>query len=171
MKKLFILFVAVGFAFAANAQSSPTPVTTAPSDATSQPDPNAPVFKFTEETFDFGTIPQGTPAPHSFVFTNVGKSPLIISTVDKSCGCTTPTWSSEPVLPGKTGTVTATYNAAGAGAFTKSITIHSNASEPTKTLFIKGTVQATATDQTPPSDKQALPNSTTPANTGNTIPK
>ena len=43
------------------------------------------VFKFSEETFDFGEIPQGTPAPHAFTFTNVGKSPLIVSQVDKSC--------------------------------------------------------------------------------------
>lgn len=142
MKKFFTLFLTVGFAFAMNAQT-----TTAPSD---QPDPNAPAFKFTEETFDFGEIPQGTPAPHAFGFTNVGKSPLIISQVDKSCGCTQPTWSSEPVLPGKTGTVTATYNAAAAGSFTKSITVHSNANEPTKVLFIKGTVVAKPTDQTTP---------------------
>lgn len=141
MKKLFFLFLAVTSMSALQAQ---TPTTDA------QPDPNAPVFKFDSENFDFGTIPQGTPAPHIFTFTNVGKSPLIISDCQGSCHCTKPEWSTEPVMPGKTGTIKATYNADLVGAFTKTVTIHSNATEPSKVITIHGTVEAKSIDQTTP---------------------
>lgn len=97
-------------------------------------------FSWREETYDFGTIPQGTPVTHVFEFTNTGNQPLVISTVDKSCGCTTPKWTTEPVLPGKKGTVSATYNAATLGGFNKTITVHSNALGGDKVLYIKGTV-------------------------------
>ncbi|MFN9882746.1 MAG: DUF1573 domain-containing protein, partial [Bacteroidota bacterium] len=63
-----------------------------------------------------------------------------ISTVDKSCGCTTPKWTTEPILPGKKGTVSATFNAASPGGFNKTITVHSNAQGGDKVLYIKGTV-------------------------------
>ena len=170
MKKLFVLILAIAATFSVKAQnpSSPTPANTSTSTqtTTSQPDPNAPVFKFDAESFDFGTIPQGTPAPHTFTFTNVGKSPLIISDCQGSCHCTKPTWSSEPVLPGKTGTVTATYNADMPGAFTKTVTIHSNATEGSKVVTIKGTVQPKPTDQTTPDNQQNIIN-----NTNTTQPK
>ncbi len=100
-------------------------------------------FSWHEETFDFGTIPQGTPVTHVFEFTNTGNQPLVISTVDKSCGCTTPKWTTEPVLPGKKGTVSATFNAAAVGGFNKTVTVHSNAMGGDKVLFIKGTVSET----------------------------
>ena len=35
-------------------------------------DPNAPVFKWEEETHDFGQVPQGTPATTRYYFSNVG---------------------------------------------------------------------------------------------------
>ena len=106
-------------------------------------------LKFNEETWDFGEIPQGTPVTHSFEFTNTGKEPLVISMVDKSCGCTTPKWTTEPVLSGKKGFVSATYNAAGAGEFMKNVTIHSNAKQKDKVLYIKGKVIAKPVEPAP----------------------
>lgn len=106
-----------------------------------KPNPNAPVFKFEEELFDFGDIPEGPQVTHEFKFKNVGKEPLVLSNVKASCGCTTPSWPKEPVLPGKEAAITATYNTQGrVGPFTKAITISSNASESNKILTIKGTV-------------------------------
>ncbi len=98
------------------------------------------VMKFKEETHNFGKIEQGKPVTQEFVFTNVGTEPIIISNVSASCGCTTPSYTKAPVLPGKTGSVKATYNAAAMGAFNKSITVFSNAESPTLTLFLKGEV-------------------------------
>jgi len=51
-----------------------------------------PVFKFTEEEYNFGTLIQGEKVSHSFVFTNTGGSNLVIKEVKASCGCTTPKW-------------------------------------------------------------------------------
>ena len=98
------------------------------------------VLKFKEETHNFGKIPQGTPVSTEFVFTNTGNAPIILSEVKASFGCTTPEWTKTPILPGKTGMIKATYNAAAPGSFNKSITVTSNSESPTITLFLKGEV-------------------------------
>jgi hypothetical protein len=99
-----------------------------------------PTMKFTEESFDFGEIIEGKLASHEFQVTNSGNQPLIMSNVQPSCGCTSPHWTKEPIMPGKSGIVKATYNSAGRpGVFNKSLTIISNTGTP-KILHIKGTV-------------------------------
>lgn len=102
------------------------------------------VMKFKEETHNFGKIPQGTPVSTEFVFTNTGNTPVVISEVKPACGCTTPEWTKAPVAPGKTGVIKATFNAAAAGPFNKSITVTSNGETPTLILFIKGEVEKKA---------------------------
>ena len=98
-------------------------------------------FSFSEETYDFGTVVEGVKATHVFKFTNTGNAPIVISSVRASCGCTTPEWPKDPIMPGKTGEIKAIYNSKGRlNAFNKSIRISSNATEATKTLFIKGNV-------------------------------
>ena len=98
-------------------------------------------FSFSEESYDFGTVIEGVQAKHTFKFTNTGDAPIVISGVRASCGCTTPSWPKEPITPGETGEITAIYNSKGrVGVFNKSIRITSNATEPSKTLFIKGNV-------------------------------
>lgn len=97
-------------------------------------------FKFVEETHDFGKIPQGKPVTYEFKFTNTGDTPLIITSVEASCGCTVPKYSSTPVKKGETGVITATFNAAAVAPFNKVITVKSNARTPVKTLYIKGEV-------------------------------
>lgn len=98
------------------------------------------VMKFKEETHNFGKIEQGKPVTEEFVFTNTGISPIVITNVSASCGCTTPNYTKEPILPKKTGIIKATFNAAAMGTFNKSITVFSNAESPSITLFLKGEV-------------------------------
>lgn len=43
-------------------------------------------------------------------------------------------------MPGKTGTVSATYNAAAMGPFNKSVTVMSNGETPNIVLYLKGEV-------------------------------
>lgn len=92
---------------------------------------------------DFGTIRQedGDVTAH-FEFTNTGNAPLIISNVKKSCGCTTPTWPTQPIEPGQKGTITATYiSSKRPNYFQKTITVYSNDPEhETVTLTITGNV-------------------------------
>ncbi len=101
-----------------------------------------PKITFSEESFDFGTINEEKgPVTKEFSFTNTGGSPLIVQGVKASCGCTTPDWTKDPVLPGKKGIVKATYNPQNRpGQFNKTITVTSNAENATVILTIKGIV-------------------------------
>ncbi len=157
MKKLFLVLIASGSMMTTFAQDknvkNVAPVATPAVQAVpaavqatpaAQPadNPNAPVLKFKIEKHDFGTVPEGPAAVFEFEFTNEGKEPLILSNVQASCGCTTPTWPKEPVLPGKSSTIKASYNTQGRpGPFTKSITVTSNAKTPSTVLMINGTVE------------------------------
>ncbi len=92
------------------------------------------------ETVDVGEIPQGTPKAIVYEFKNTGKTAVVITNVQGSCGCTATDYTKEPILPGKTAKVTATYNAANKGAFTKTVTVTTNAETTPKILTLKGTV-------------------------------
>lgn len=92
------------------------------------------------ETVDVGEIPQGTPKAIVYEFKNTGKTAVVITNVKGSCGCTATDYTKEPILPGKSAKVTATYNAANKGAFTKTVTVTTSAEETPKTLTLKGTV-------------------------------
>ncbi len=134
MKKLMMTaFVAITGVFAVQAQ---TPATPAAAENKNQAD-----ITFDKETNDFGIIPQNVPATYTFTFKNTGKEPLIITNAAASCGCTTPEWTKEPIMPGKKGFVKATYNAATIGVFNKAITVMSNAKKSQVTLYIKGDVK------------------------------
>jgi hypothetical protein len=101
-----------------------------------------PQITFDQTEHDFGTIKEGTMANYEFTFTNTGKTPLILSNVQPSCGCTTPEWSKEPIMPGVKGTIKASFNSyARPGTFQKYITVKSNASNGEVMLTIKGTVE------------------------------
>ncbi len=97
------------------------------------------VWSWEKTEHKFGQIPQGKPAKVTFKFKNTGDEPLVITAVSPSCGCTTPTYTKEPIMPGEEGFVTAEYNAASAGAFTKTIGVTSNANTAA-TLTISGEV-------------------------------
>jgi len=100
------------------------------------------IISFDKKSFDFGKInEQDGKVTHVFEFTNKGTAPLVVSNAKPSCGCTTPSWTKEPVEPGKKGTITAIYNPASRpGVFNKTITITSNAESETDYLTISGEV-------------------------------
>ena len=98
------------------------------------------VFETSALNHDFGKIKQGTPVTHEFIFTNKGKVPMVITNVAASCGCTTPDWTRDPIAPGGSGFIKATYNAAAPGAFNKTVTVTSNIENGFVQLFIKGEV-------------------------------
>jgi hypothetical protein len=100
-------------------------------------------FDWTETSFDFGTIDKGYPVTHKFYFTNSGTVPLLIQSVEASCGCTVTEYSKDPVPPGGTGSVSATYNAAKPGRFNKTVTVGANAAGDRIQLTITGSVAET----------------------------
>lgn len=120
MKKISILLFASFVAFAALSN------TTA-------------LIRWSSTSFDFGTIPQGEPVTHEFEFTNTGSEELSITNVLASCGCTVASFTKDPIAPGAKGHVTATYNAAKSGVFSKTLTVQSNVEE-NHVLTLKGTV-------------------------------
>lgn len=101
-----------------------------------------PVITFEKTEHDFGKINEADGRVSTvFEFKNEGMAPLVLSNVRASCGCTTPTWTKEPIEPGQTGSITVTYNPNGRpGKFQKTVTITSNATDATKRVYIKGEV-------------------------------
>lgn len=70
-------------------------------------------FEFEETKHDFGTMTDGDTAVHIYKFKNTGSSPLLVSNVQTSCGCTVPSFSKEPIAPGATGEIKLVFNSAG----------------------------------------------------------
>ena len=95
---------------------------------------------FETEVIDYGTIPQNADGVRTFVFTNTGNEPLIISDAKGSCGCTVPTWPKQPINPGEKAEIKVKYATNRLGPINKSVTVSSNANTPTKVLRIKGNV-------------------------------
>ncbi len=126
MKKIFLLvcIVSGAFSMAINAQSKTAAIS------------------FNEISFNFGSLLEsGGVQTHKFEFTNTGGEALIIQNVSTSCGCTTPEWTKQPVLPGQKGFVSAAYDPKGRpGPFEKYITVQSNAEPASVKLTISGNV-------------------------------
>lgn len=101
-----------------------------------------PEVKFEKNEYDYGSIKEEVEVAFSdFEFTNTGTSPVIIQRIVASCGCTSPTYTREPVLPGKKGNVKVAYNTIyRPGTFRKSIRVYTNVPDTVFTLTIKGNV-------------------------------
>lgn len=89
---------------------------------------NGAVIRLDETSYEFGDIIQGEKVSHIFTFTNSGNQPLILSDIVTTCGCTAPSWSRDPILPGQSGEIQITFNSDNKmGRQNKGITILSNA--------------------------------------------
>ena len=97
-------------------------------------------FNWNNTSYDFGKIEQSKPVKAKFSFTNTGDKPLIITSVKASCGCTVADYTEGEILPGQKGKVTATYNAAKAGIFNKTVTVNANVDGDPILLKLKGEV-------------------------------
>jgi hypothetical protein len=105
------------------------------------PDSEKPVLKFKEPSFHFNPVREGEEVTHSFEFTNTGKSDLLISYASASCGCTVPEWPKEPIGPGESGVIKATFNTEGKqGKQNKKIVITANTKPELTEVNIEGEV-------------------------------
>ena len=98
-------------------------------------------IKFEKLSHDFGTFSEKNPVVMcTFAFTNVGEEPLVINQAIASCGCTVPSYTKEPIQPGKKGEIKVTYNGTGKvpGHFKKSITVRTNGAVEITRLYIQG---------------------------------
>ena len=119
MKKLFAGVALMGIAVFASAQT----------------------ISFDTTTLDYGTVNKGSDGNRKFIVKNTGDKPLIISSVKPGCGCTTPKWSQEPILPGKTGEIAVHYDTNNPQPFQKMIEVFSNDPQNSRSVInIKGVV-------------------------------
>ncbi len=87
-----------------------------------------PVMTFEKDMHDFGRLSAGENISYSFKFTNTGKSDLVISGFDTSCGCTVADYPKERIKPGESGYVTVSFRSAGkSGQQFQEVTVTSNA--------------------------------------------
>ncbi len=108
---------------------------------------SGPRITFEEKSHDFGDIQQGDKVSYTFKFTNTGTQPLVIAKVETTCGCTATHWTKDPIEPGKTGELSATFNSTGKKSTQrKVIKIYSNATNPEETVTIVTNV-LTASDK------------------------
>lgn len=101
-------------------------------------------IKFEKTSHDFGKFKESVEAVTcKFTFTNVGEEPLVINQAIPSCGCTVPQYPKEPIMPGKSGEITVTYNAKGRslGHFKKSVTVRTNGAVEITRLYIEGNME------------------------------
>ncbi|MBR1550308.1 MAG: DUF1573 domain-containing protein [Bacteroidales bacterium] len=132
---LICLFATMAFGMA-NAQNTET----------KEVPENGAKIRFTELEHNYGTIQKGGNGDCEFTFVNEGNEPLILSNVKASCGCTTPSYTQKPVMPGQTGTIKVHYNTNNVGGFSKTVTVTSNAVNDggRVVLKIKGNVKQDA---------------------------
>lgn len=105
MKKYAILAFLVLFVSAAFAQEAKPQAPVIKADG--------PILTLETNTHDFGDIYQGDVVEHTFKFTNTGNQPLLITNIQTSCGCTTPQWPRDPIMPGGKGELKVGFNSAG----------------------------------------------------------
>ena len=122
MKKILLIIFAIGLNFNLFSQEKIAKIN----------------FETTE--IDYGVIGKGSNGIRDFKFTNDGNSPLIITNVKSTCGCTIPKKPNKPVLPGEAGKIQVKYDTNRIGLIRKSIFVSSNAQNSTVILRITGKV-------------------------------
>lgn len=97
-------------------------------------------ISFEKTIINYGVIDKGSDGVREFIFTNTGDAPLVISKVYSSCGCTIPKKPEKPILPGESDKIQVKYDTQRVGLIRKSISVKSNASNPSVILKITGEV-------------------------------
>ncbi|HIP49333.1 MAG TPA: DUF1573 domain-containing protein [Lutibacter sp.] len=140
MKKIVTILVLLLFVVSVQAQQNKKKGATSKAKVEKEFDPNGPIIKFESQTVNYGRIDKGSDGTREFKFTNVGKSPLKITKVKSSCGCTIPTYPKTQIMPGESDIIKVKYNTKKVGKFSKSVSIFTNTVPERNVLRIKGTV-------------------------------
>lgn len=112
------------------------------------PDPDGadtstlPVISFQDTLFQFGIVAEGEIIQTTFQFTNTGASPLVLTRLEPSCGCTAAKdWPRDPIAPGEGGSITISFDTnRRAGSQKKSISVIANTYPATTVLYLEGQV-------------------------------
>ena len=150
MKKITLLFIAVLIFTSVESQNKignekEEKITHSNSTKEGTEDINSHI-SFLTTTIDYGSIYKGDKEEkglRKFKFTNTGTKPIFLTRIRTSCGCTSPEYSKEAILPGEDGYIDVRYRATGKGKFSKSLTVfykHSNekgSPEKDKVILLK----------------------------------
>lgn len=94
-----------------------------------------------QKIYDFGTVNEGDIVETVFKVTNTGKTDLVITNAQGSCGCTVPVWPKAPIKPGETGDVKVKFNTSGKpNRQQKTVTLTTNTESGREVLTLKGSV-------------------------------
>jgi hypothetical protein len=106
---------------------------------------NKPVISFEKQEYNLGSIKftsKSKKIRFNYAFKNTGNAPLIINSVQTSCGCTISEWTKNPVPSGAKGHVYAILELKGTiGVIRKTLFVYSNASKQVTQLYIKGLIK------------------------------
>ena len=106
-----------------------------PASATENKNVKQPKIEFEVMEHDFGKLIQGEQVSFTYKFKNTGNAPLIISAVEKTCGCTDTKFTKTPVKPGDSGSISITYDSKGHNGFqNKRIIVKAN-TNPSETIL------------------------------------
>lgn len=145
MKTMFGFLLAVAAVLSCgqrNTNNVPSTVTAAAQPAVALAAPENGSVSFEPMVHDFGDVSvDDGPLTCSFTMTNTGTEAVAIYEVVSSCGCTGVNWSREPVLPGQSTVITATYkNEDGALPFDKTLTVYVSGVKRPVILRLRGVV-------------------------------
>ncbi len=144
MKKFALICLFASMAFIGNAQNV---------EQKEVPEHGAKI-RFEANEHNYGDIQKGGNGDCEFFFWNDGDEPLILQNVKASCGCTTPSYTQKPVMPGQQGSIKVHYNTNNVGGFSKTVTVTSNAVNSDRVVLrIRGNVHDNV--QPAPADKPA----------------
>ena len=142
-----LLVLCIGCRLTDHSERDPSEVSTEsldfPSSGYENVDPDdLPQFTFDNTHADMGRVIQGARVDKIYTFTNTGGSPLVISDVRSTCGCTVgKDWPKQPIAPGETGTISVSFDSEGrSGRQEKTITVVANTTPPSTVLTLTGEV-------------------------------
>lgn len=101
----------------------------------------AALISFDNAEYDFGTVNEGDIVETVFKVTNSGKTDLVITDAQVTCGCTVPVWPKAPIKPGQTEEIQVRFNTSGkSNRQQKNITLITNTETGREILTLKGMV-------------------------------
>ncbi len=105
-----------------------------------------PVLTFSVKEHDFGRLIQGEQVSYAFKFKNTGDAPLIITAVEKTCGCTNTQYPKHPIEPGGEDKIVITFDSSGNRGFqNKRIIVKANTNPSESVIRIKAQVETVDT--------------------------
>lgn len=99
-------------------------------------------IQFDKKHQNFGEIPEGKIINLQFEFSNPSDTPLILYSVNGSCGCTATSFPTFPIKPHQKEHITIKFMSKGkSGQIDMHVLVNSNAKTKTDTLHISGLVK------------------------------